>query len=66
MNCFYLQYEASYLAIISSVRGSAHEKQLSAQFISKFFVHFPNHYDAAIDALLDLCEDDDANVSVLF
>ncbi|OTF80296.1 apoptosis inhibitor 5-like protein, partial [Euroglyphus maynei] len=38
------------------------EKQLCSQFISKFFVHFPDHYESAIDSLLDLCEDDDPNI----
>jgi hypothetical protein len=60
--CIAFQFESSYLSILSAVKGSPQEKQLCSQFISKFFVHFPNHYDTAIDALLDLCEDDDINV----
>ncbi|CAG2181335.1 unnamed protein product, partial [Oppiella nova] len=39
------QFESSYLSILSAVKGSPQEKQLCSQFISKFFVHFPNHYD---------------------
>ncbi|XP_054159479.1 apoptosis inhibitor 5-like [Oppia nitens] len=56
------EFESSYLSILSAVKGTQPEKQLCSQFISKFFVHFPNHYDTAIDALLDLCEDDDTNI----
>lgn len=54
--------EACYLSILSAVKGTKAEKQLCSPFISKFFAHFPQHYDAAIDALLDLCEDDDTQV----
>jgi hypothetical protein len=56
------QLESCYLSILSSVKGGQQEKQLCSQFIAKFFVHFPKHYDTAIDALLDLCEDDDINI----
>lgn len=33
---------------------------LAAQFIGKFFKHFPEHQELAIDRQLDLCEDADA------
>lgn len=32
---------------------------LAAQFIGKFFKHFPDHHELAIDRHLDLCEDAD-------
>ncbi|XP_075588063.1 apoptosis inhibitor cassowary isoform X2 [Dermatophagoides farinae] len=56
------QFESDYLAILNAVHGSPQEKQLCSQFISKFFVHFPDHYESAIELLLDLCEDDDPNI----
>ncbi|KAF7493288.1 Apoptosis inhibitor 5-B [Sarcoptes scabiei] len=46
-------------SILDCTRGSSHEKQLSCQFISKFFPEFPSLQEEAIDAILDLCEDDD-------
>lgn len=33
---------------------------MAAQFIGKFFKHFPEHHELAIDRQLDLCEDADA------
>ena len=61
----FTKFESDYLAILNAVHGSPQEKQLCSQFISKFFVHFPDHYESAIELLLDLCEDDDPNVSVI-
>lgn len=40
------------------MKGTDKEKQLAAQFIGKFFKHFPSLADTAIDASLDLCEDE--------
>lgn len=57
-----IQHEQEYLEILSSIKGTANEKRLASQFIAKFFKHFPTHYDKAIDALLDLCEDEDINI----
>ena len=62
---FVWKYESNYLAILNAVHGTPQEKQLCSQFISKFFVHFPDHYESAIDSLLDLCEDDDPNVRII-
>jgi hypothetical protein len=59
----YLQHSNRYTAILAAVKGDSKEKQLAAQFIAKFFPHFPEHHEEAIDALLDLCEDEDVNVS---
>lgn len=56
------EHEDKYLEILNSVKGSPNEKRLASQFITKFFKHFPAHYNSAIDALLDLCEDDDINI----
>lgn len=38
------------------------EKKLAAQFIAKFFKHFPDLMEAALDRQLDLCEDEDVQV----
>ena len=40
-------------------------KRLSAQFIARFFKHFPDEAEKAINALLDLCEDEDVAVCTL-
>ena len=49
--------------IISGVKGNASAKRLASQFISRFLKHFPGLADEALDALFDLCEDEDVNVS---
>lgn len=57
-----LQHVKEYEDILKAVKGSSKEKRLASQFIGKFFKHFPDLSDAAIDAQLDLCEDDDMQV----
>lgn len=56
------RYAADYQIILSGVRGDAQTKRLSSQFIARFFTKFPNLANASLDALLDLCEDDDVNI----
>lgn len=46
------------------MKGGPKEKRLAAQFIPKFFSSFPDMADTAINAQLDLCEDEDVSVSV--
>lgn len=46
------------------MKGGAKEKRLAAQFIPKFFKHFPELADSAINAQLDLCEDEDVSVRI--
>ncbi|RWS27510.1 apoptosis inhibitor 5-like protein [Leptotrombidium deliense] len=53
------EHEDAFNYILSGVKGNANEKRLASQFIAKFFKHFPSYYETAIDALLDLCEDED-------
>ncbi|XP_043267437.1 apoptosis inhibitor 5 isoform X2 [Venturia canescens] len=53
------EHEKEYLEILTAVKGSAKEKRLASQFIARFFKHFPKLADQAIDAHLDLCEDED-------
>lgn len=51
---------------MDGVKGGPKEKRLAAQFIPKFFKHFPELADSAINAQLDLCEDEDVSVSAFF
>lgn len=51
------------MEILTAVKGSPKEKRLASQFIARFFKHFPKLADQAIDAHLDLCEDEDMAVS---
>jgi hypothetical protein len=48
------------------VKRSEKEKRLASQFITRFFESFPLLYTEAINALIDLCEDDDVAVGGLF
>ena len=61
---YFLQHEAEYLEILTAVKGSSKEKRLASQFIARFFKHFPTLADQAIEAQLDLCEDEDVAVSL--
>ena len=62
---FFLQHPEEYKKILSAVKGAPGEKRLASQFIPRFFKHFPSLAEQAIDAQLDLCEDDNTAVSVL-
>ncbi|XP_071877606.1 apoptosis inhibitor cassowary [Bombus fervidus] len=53
------EHEKEYLEILTAVKGSPKEKRLASQFIARFFKYFPKLADQAIDAHLDLCEDED-------
>lgn len=50
------------MEILTAVKGSSKEKRLASQFIARFFKYFPKLADLAIDAHLDLCEDEDMAV----
>uniref|UniRef100_A0A8C6LY52 Apoptosis inhibitor 5 n=1 Tax=Nothobranchius furzeri TaxID=105023 RepID=A0A8C6LY52_NOTFU len=56
------QHKDAYQVILNGVKGGAKEKRLAAQFIPKFFSSFPELADAAINAQLDLCEDEDVSI----
>ncbi|XP_067931561.1 apoptosis inhibitor 5-like [Watersipora subatra] len=56
------QYEKEFLSIIASVKGGSAEKRLASQLISRFFKYFPQHTEKAMNAQLDLCEDEDVNI----
>ena len=67
--CFALferaQHTAEYEALITGTKGSTGSKRLAADFITKFFAHFPDIADRAIEAQLDLCEDEDQQVNLI-
>uniref|UniRef100_A0A2K6KJB3 Apoptosis inhibitor 5 n=2 Tax=Rhinopithecus TaxID=542827 RepID=A0A2K6KJB3_RHIBE len=60
------QHKDAYQVILDGVKGGTKEKRLAAQFIPKFFKHFPELADSAINAQLDLCEDEDVSTSAFF
>lgn len=54
-----------YQGIIDVARkSSVKAKQLAAQLIPRFFKHFPEKSNDAVDAHLDLCEEDDIGIRV--
>lgn len=66
MMCTYrlsLQNEEAYKNIIKASKGSTGEKKLAPGFITKFLRHFPSLHNEAIDAMVDLIEDEDVQVS---
>ena len=60
---FFFQYEGQYKTILLGVKSQdTNTKKLSSQFISRFFAKFPNLANQALDAILDLCEDEDVDI----
>ena len=60
---FSFQYEDQYKTILLGVKSQdTNTKKLSSQFISRFFAKFPNLANQALDAILDLCEDEDVDI----
>ena len=57
-----LQHPEAFEGIVKAAKGSAGEKKLAAGFITRFFRYFPELADSAMDAMLDLIEDEDAAV----
>ena len=62
-SCFW-QHEGAFLSLLVAVKGSQAEKRLASQFITRFFKFFPKLQENAIDAMLDLCEDEDNMISL--
>lgn len=48
------------------MKGSDKEKKLASTFIAKFAKHFPDLENTSIDAMFDLCEEDDLLVGLYF
>lgn len=59
-----MQHSKEYLEAIEGTKGDEKEKKLAAQIISKFFKHFPSLQSQAIEAIFDICEDDETTVSI--
>ncbi|CAM6092393.1 unnamed protein product [Calypogeia fissa] len=56
--------ESDYMGIIAVAKGSSKAKQLSAQLIPRYFKFFPAYSSQAINAQLDLCEEDELRIRV--
>lgn len=56
------EHEAEFAEILTGVKGGPGERRLTSQFIARFFQHFPVHQEQALNALFDLCEDDDVTI----
>lgn len=53
------EHPEAFEGIVKAAKGSSGEKKLAAGFITRFFRHFPELADSAMDAMLDLIEDED-------
>lgn len=51
-----------YKTILLGVKGGPQAKRLASQFLARFFPRFPSLANEALDAIVDLCEDDDVNI----
>ncbi|ELU05589.1 hypothetical protein CAPTEDRAFT_153736 [Capitella teleta] len=56
------KHEDEFKFILKAVKGDANEKRLASQFIARFFKHFPSLSEQSLDAMFDLCEDEDVNI----
>ena len=52
--------------LLEAVKQGPQEKKLALQFIGKFCKNFPAEMTKTIDAVIDLCEDEDITVSKHF
>lgn len=55
-------HEDCYDTILKGVVGNQSAKRLSAQFISRFFKYFKHKVDDSLNAIMDLCEDEDISI----
>lgn len=65
-NVVYLQHVAEYKLIMSAATGGSNEKRLAGQFMARFFKYFPSLSEEGVDVIMELCADQDVNVSVHF
>ncbi|XP_075251193.1 apoptosis inhibitor 5-like [Convolutriloba macropyga] len=56
------ELQTAFKEILGAVKGDTKAKQLACQFIVKFYKKFPALESQAIDAQLDLCEDEDQSI----
>lgn len=59
---FFFQCQNEFSSILAGIKSGANEKRLAAQLIARYFHHFPELREQALDAMFELCEDDDVNV----
>lgn len=57
-----IQHTNEFEEIMAAVKGDEKEKKLASTFIVKFAKSFPTLEEAAVDAMFDLCEDDNVTV----
>jgi len=56
------EHQKEYEQILTGVKGDVGARKITAQFISRYFATFPELEEQSLDALFDLCEDDDSNI----
>lgn len=56
------KHEVEFEEILGGVKGEAGARRMTAQFISRYFSTFPNQEEKSLNALFDLCEDDDSAI----
>lgn len=56
------EMQTAFKEILGAVKGDTKAKQLACQFIVKFYKKFPSMEGQAIDAQLDLCEDEEQSI----
>lgn len=58
-------FESEFRVVLTGVKGDGRAKRMASQTIARYFVHFPTLTKEALNAILDLCEDDDLNIRKL-
>jgi len=58
----YKAHQGEYEEIMAGVKSADNCKRLSSQFIARFFGLFPSLAEQSIDAMLDLCEDNNVDI----
>ena len=53
----------AYQKLIEAVKQGPQEKKLALQFIGKFCKNFPEQMNKTLEAVMDLCEDEDITVN---
>lgn len=61
----HIQHQKEFEEILAAVKGSEKEKKLVPQFIAQFAKSFPQLEVQSIDAMFDLCEDEDVMVNLI-
>ncbi|KAF5290551.1 hypothetical protein FQA39_LY14680 [Lamprigera yunnana] len=58
------EHSREFMEAIESTKGSEKEKKLATQIITKFFKNFSSLQDKAVEAIFDVCEDEDASIRI--